>query len=121
MLDNVSQEEVSVDNQRYHRDGGKLRWSLVPVRAMRLVLTVFEFGARKYGARTYLQVPNARERYLESLYRHIEDVKEGVQSGGVSQLLCLDEESSMPHLAHAACDILILLDLSFTTGGEPCR
>lgn len=103
---------MSDDGQRYHHDAGKPRWSLVPVRAMRAVLNVFEFGARKYAARSYLQVPNARARYLESLARHVADVVEAVQERGPDALLTLDDESGMPHLAHAVCDGLILLDLA---------
>lgn len=99
-------------DQRYHRDAGKPRWSLVPVRAMRAVLDVFEFGARKYAARSYLDVPNARERYVESLARHVADVVQAVQERGPDALLAPDDESGMPHLAHAGCDVLILLDLA---------
>src|SRR5690606_3210023 len=89
------------DGQRFHRDIGKPRWSLVPVRALRSVLAVMEFGAAKYGARTYLTVPDAIPRYAESLFRHVEAVKEAMQEHGAAGVMALDDESGLPHLAHA--------------------
>lgn len=100
------------DPQRFHRDEGKPRWTLVPVRAMRSVLDVFDFGARKYGARTYLDVPDAIPRYAESLFRHVEHVKEALQDEGAAGILARDAESGLPHLAHAVTDGVILLDLA---------
>jgi hypothetical protein len=102
----------SVPDQSFHRDAGKPRWSLVPVRAMRSVLAVLEFGARKYAARSYLRVPHARERYTESLMRHAMAVLEAVQERGADGVTVADEETGEPHLAHLACDALILLDLA---------
>lgn len=105
---------MSDDPYRYHDDAAKPRWTLVPVRAMRSVLAVLEYGARKYAARSYLRVPDARARYLESLLRHTAAVQEAVQEGGVDALLAPDAESGLPHLAHLATDAIILLDLAAT-------
>lgn len=83
-------------------DASKPRWSLVPWAAMSKVRDVLEFGARKYSPDNWRKVPNARERYKESLLRHILAYQAGEET---------DSESGLPHLAHAACCVLFLLEL----------
>lgn len=104
---------MSEPDQTFHKDAGKPRWSLIPVRALRTVLAVLEFGARvKYAPRSYLTVPQARERYTESLMRHAMDVLEAVQERGAEGAMVPDAETGLPHVAHLVCDGLILLDLA---------
>lgn len=103
---------MSEPDQTFHKDAGKPRWSLIPVRALRTVLAVLEFGSRKYAARSYLTVPQARERYTESLMRHAMDVLEAVQERGAEGVMVADAETGLPHVAHLVCDGLILLDLA---------
>jgi hypothetical protein len=97
---------------RYHADAGKPRWTLLPSGSLRQVLAVFEYGARKYEARSWRQVPDGRERYTESLLRHAMDLHAAVEDGGPEALLSADHESGLPILAHLIADGLILLDLA---------
>ena len=84
------------------RDGGKPRWSLLPFRAVRLVVDVLEFGAQKYSPGNWRHVQNARERYFNAATRHLIAWWGGEKN---------DPESELPHLACVACCVLFLLEL----------
>lgn len=86
-------------------DAGKLRWSLLRgsmTRALEGVLSVLEFGAKKYKEDSWLTVPNAKRRYRDALDRHLAAIDKGEQ---------VDEESGKPHLFHVACNALFLAEL----------
>jgi len=82
-------------------DQGKDRWDLLPIAAIRHVLYVLNFGAKKYGAWNWTKVPDARNRYYSALMRHVT-----AWYGGEN----LDPETGIHHLAHAACNALFLLE-----------
>lgn len=103
---------MSDDAQRYKRDGGKQRWSLLPTRALRQLLYVAEYGARKYKERSYLQVPEARQRYWESVGRHYHDLNEAIQERGFGVLLTELSDDGLPHLTQLGFDVLIMIDLA---------
>ena len=81
-------------------DNGKLQWTLLPFRAIKEVLEVLAFGAKKYAADNWKIVPEARTRYVDAAFRHLTDwhLKER-----------LDGETGKSHLAHAICCLLFLL------------
>ena len=81
-------------------DGGKPRWSLVPLAAMQQVIAVLEYGARKYDIDNWKKVAEPDTRYYDAAMRHMTAWQEGEYR---------DQESKLPHLAHAACCILFLL------------
>jgi hypothetical protein len=81
-------------------DEGKLRYSLVPPEATRALAEVLTFGAGKYEPNGWKHVPNAEERYMDALLRHIE----AYRSGEVT-----DEESDLPHLWHAITNLAFLI------------
>lgn len=81
-------------------DAGKLRYSLIPVEATRGIAQVLTFGANKYAPNSWQLVPNAQERYLDALMRHLDDYRSGE---------LIDKESSLPHLAHILCNASFLL------------
>ena len=81
-------------------DGGKLRWSLLPLRAVEDVVKVLEFGARKYAPDNWMKVPDARERYWDAAMRHLIEWKAGDKRDG---------ETGLSHLAHAICCLLFML------------
>ena len=81
-------------------DDGKLPWNLVPWRELEQVVEVYRFGAGKYGADSWQQVPNARERYFAAMMRHLTAWRLGERN---------DSESRIHHLAHAAWGCLALL------------
>jgi hypothetical protein len=74
----------------------KLRFSLVPLDALRAVIKVLGLGADKHGDFGWLQRDPAGE--VDSLYRHLEAALKGD----------LDEESGLPAAAHLAARALIL-------------
>lgn len=91
-------------------DTGKLlfraltRGLALPLRAVAAVLT---YGALKYKEDSWQHVPNGKERYESALDRHLNAWKAGEEC---------DEESGLPHLAHAACNALFLLWFEITDG-----
>ena len=99
-----------MNDQTIKLDGGKLRPSLFPWRAVWPVLAVLEFGARKYAPHAWRKVE--RERYVDALLRHSIEFVERYADEGV---LCADNESGLPVLAHLACNALFLLAHPDTT------
>lgn len=91
-------------------DGGKLlfraltRGLALPLRAVAAVLT---YGALKYKEDSWQHVPNGKARYESALDRHLNAWKAGEKC---------DEESGLPHIAHAACNALFLLWFDITDG-----
>lgn len=81
-------------------DQAKPRFSLIPHTALWQVVEVLEFGAGKYGADNWRNVPNARERYFNACHRHLSLWWAGEM---------VDDESGLSHLAHAACCLLFLM------------
>jgi hypothetical protein len=91
-------------DQSLKADGGKLRPSLFPWKAINPVLRVLEFGAKKYKPHGWQGVE--AERYVDALQRHVIEWSDRVRTEGI---LCLDHESGLPTLAHIACNALFLL------------
>ncbi len=86
-------------------DAGKTDFSLLiegMPGALKMVTEVLEFGAKKYEPHSWVDVPNAKERYRKAMYRHLMALADDE---------VLDEESGLSHLAHAATNILFLLEL----------
>ncbi len=80
-------------------DSGKLRYSLIPPEATKALATVLSFGANKYAPNSWQTVPNARERYLDALMRHLEAYRSGELT---------DNESGLPHIDHLLCNAAFL-------------
>jgi hypothetical protein len=88
----------------FHFDSGKAAMDQLPPHALMRVAEVFGYGARKYGDLNWAR--HASEwgwrQLMGSALRHLmawmwrED---------------LDPESGLPHLAHAGCNLLMLLEL----------
>lgn len=79
---------------------GKLRWDLLPLSLIKEVVKIFDFGARKYSPNTWQNLENGYNRYKAAMFRHIEAYESGQT---------LDQESNLPHLAHAAWNALAML------------
>jgi len=82
-------------------DQGKVRMDLLPNDALLAVAQVLTMGAAKYGDRNWEEgIPASR---LEAgLLRHLTQWKMHQDK---------DSESGLPHLAHMACNALMLLAL----------
>lgn len=81
-------------------DDEKRRYDLIPWREFGLVADVLTYGAKKYSPGNWVHVPRAHGRYMAAAMRHLAARAEG-------QLV--DEESGLPHLAHAVCSLLFAM------------
>ena len=82
-------------------DQGKVSASLLPPQALLLVAEVLEHGAKKYGRDNWRRVENADVRYKDAMMRHILAWLAKEER---------DRDSKLPHLAHAVCCALFLLE-----------
>lgn len=86
-------------------DSGKSRTGLL-ISGFSLALSstaeVATYGAKKYTPNGWVTVPDGITRYSDALYRHLL----------LSVTQKLDQESGLDHLAHAAWNILAILELT---------
>lgn len=84
-------------------DAGKVMGALLGdfSRALWQVAEVGTYGAKKYTRGGWQSVPQGPERYRDALWRHL---LESNQSD-------LDKDTELRHLAHAAWNILAILEL----------
>lgn len=92
-------------------DSDKVRMELLPPAALEQVAKVFTYGARKYSEENYLLGTNYR-RYCGAVLRHTWAFMRGED---------MDPESGLSHLAHAACNCLMLLELLRVNTGKDDR
>ncbi len=95
----LTNEAESTTGQKH--DQGKARWDLLPYQATASVVDVLTIGAGKYGDNNWQQVPNSKARYFAAAMRHLVAYITGNE---------LDPETQKPHLAHAICCLLFLLE-----------
>ena len=91
-------------------DQGKQRWDLLPLGAVADLVRVLTFGATKYGPHSWRHVPNAQDRYYAAALRHLVAWRQGEE---------FDAESGLPHLAHAMCNLVFLLEFGHA-GRQRC-
>lgn len=92
-------------------DQAKARWDLLPFDAVDSVAVVLTYGAAKYSSRNW-ELGMAWGRLLAAALRHLTLWARGQDK---------DEESGLPHLAHAACCVLMLLALTLRKVGTDDR
>lgn len=80
-------------------DGGKPRMSLLPGNVLVSVALVFTYGAKKYNDFNWRRGMKWRRMY-DAAERHMTAWLEGQDN---------DDESELPHLAHAICCLMMLL------------
>lgn len=81
-------------------DAGKDPWHLLPWGPVREVVRVLAHGAKVYAPNNWQKVKSGRDRYFNATMRHL-----FAWEGGE----LLDPDSGLPHLAHAATNVLFLL------------
>ena len=87
--------------QEAKADQGKVRPTLVPTSLVLAVAAIREYGCKKYhDPDNWRRVEP--QRYRDALYRHLLAYFAGEET---------DEESGLPHLWHAACNIAFLIEL----------
>jgi hypothetical protein len=82
-------------------DSNKLEYGLLPPLALEETVKVLTFGAQKYERDNWQRVPDSKRRYFDALQRHVWAWKSGEQ---------IDQESGLPHLAHAMCCLMFLYE-----------
>ena len=88
-------------------DGGKLRYDLVPFGALEEVIKVLGMGAQKYGDDNWKMVDDLERRYVTAAYRHLGRVMQGEE---------FDEESGLPHIAHAITSLMFVQQARLNKG-----
>lgn len=81
-------------------DGDKPDYSLLPFDAIKPVVQVLTVGAKKYEPDNWRRVKNANQRYVAAALRHVA----AYQCGEIN-----DDETGLPHIAHAVCCLLFIL------------
>ena len=82
-------------------DQDKPRPELLPPLAILEVSKVLAEGAKKYEANNWRYVPELQLRYTGAALRHIFQRMAGEE---------IDPDFELPHLAHAACCVLFMLE-----------
>lgn len=90
---------------------GKLRYSLVSVHALKELVKVLEFGAKKYDSWNWSKGLSWTECY-DSLDRHMK-----AWLGGEDK----DPETGLSHVAHAMCNAMFLVHFIITGAGRDDR
>lgn len=88
------------NNGAVKHDEGKPRYDLIPPFALDLVAQVMTYGATKYGERNW-EKGLKPERLFAALMRH---------SWAWMRGETIDPETNLPHLAHAAASVMMLID-----------
>lgn len=98
-------------SQAQKKDAGKCRMELLPFLALRDVADVLAFGAQKYSAHGWRAGFEWSRAYGATL-RHLTSWWMGETNDG---------ETGLNHLAHAACELLFLLEWAHTDAGKDDR
>jgi hypothetical protein len=80
-------------------DYGKTRYDLVYPDFEEAVANALTKGAIKYGPYSWMQLPDAENRYYSALRRHLNAYTKGEHI----------DEDGQSHLAHAAANIMFLM------------
>lgn len=96
---------INVPDQTAKADAGKLQLTLVPTEIIRNIARVRMYGNEKYHDPDNWKTVEP-ERYREALYRHL--------LAYVDDPYGVDEESGLPHLWHAACNMAFLCEMEKT-------
>lgn len=98
---NVDDKSIDVESAAGVKyDNGKPQWSLLPFKALKEVVEVLTYGAKKYAPDNWKKVPDARRRYIDAGFRHFTAYASGETH---------DPETGKHHLAHAVCCLLYLI------------
>jgi hypothetical protein len=100
-----SDNKELIKGLKYDQD--KPRYDLIPPYAIDDLAKVLTFGAEKYAPNSWRNVENALERYRAALLRHTFAIQRGE---------LIDEESGLPHSAHAMCCAAFINELEKMLG-----
>lgn len=93
---------TNTDNIQFAKaDKGKLPISLVPMEIIRNIAAIRQYGKEKYNAPNNWVIVE-KQRYIDAMWRHLIAYQEGHD---------VDDESGLPHLWHAACNMAFILEM----------
>lgn len=92
---------LPVDNPKKAMGDLKPSVHFVPMEVMLSVAKVMELGAKKYGRMNWRKQPIQASTYYSAMFRHMVAWFEGEDN---------DPESGQPHLAHAICCAMLVMD-----------
>lgn len=92
-------------------NSGKHRMTLIPASLGRYTAAVLEYGAIKYNANNWRK-GGSWTSAIDSLQRHLDAFREGEDC---------DVESALPHLAHIAFNVMILIEFFDKGRGQDDR
>ena len=88
-------------------------YSLLPPEVLRSIVAAFDHGVEKYARENYLHSPpDGENHYYAKALRHLEDWRMGEH---------LDPETSIPHLAKAVANLMILEHRRIAEGAQPVQ
>lgn len=90
------------------QDKEKLRVDLIEPEFIEELADVLTYGADKYDENSWQEIPNATNRYYAALMRHILAWRKGEDI----------DESGLPHLYHAAANIMFLMHFAREDANE---
>jgi hypothetical protein len=98
-------------------DGEKLRWDLVPFRAVEGMIKVLMYGMKKYTTPEASGAHNWRKgflwtRLIGAAFRHLTAIAKGED---------IDPESLLPHIDHLMCCVAFLSEHMKAPYGEDDR
>lgn len=85
--------------------------ALLPPEALNEVAKIFTYGCKKYGAHNW-RAGLAHSRLISAAMRHLCAYNSGED---------IDPESGLPHIAHAAANLLMLCEYNILDLGEDDR
>lgn len=110
-----------VQDQMFKADKGKTRPDLLQIgfaRALRIVQATTDYGAEKYEAHSWRDVPNARERYQAAAERHRQQRHMYNFGKNGDTVMLRDHESGLPHIAHEIFCLLAMMELHLQENAE---
>ena len=103
------------EGKKNDRIDGKVRMELLPWPELEEVARVYTAGAKKYGARNWMNLEDGYERYKGAMLRHLCEVEKGN---------IVDSDTGCLHAAQVAWNALAMLhfkmkELEEQEGGRP--
>jgi len=83
------------------KDEKKLRYDLIPIEPIEGLAQILTYGSLKYDDNNWLKSDHP-ERYYAALFRHLAEIRKGKM---------IDPESSLLHLDHAFCCLMMYREL----------
>lgn len=114
---------ADTESQKFKADASKAMPDLFELgfaNAIRLAQATKEYGAQKYEAHSWRNVPNGLERYTRACARHRQERQRDWRQMGLAGSIVnsADTESGLPHIAHEIFNLMAMLELALDNFAE---